>query len=140
MPHHTAAPDDLEEQVEVGFEQLDDAEAVNLGRAWVLLKPDLKCSAPARGRVTEVNGKGNDEAMKVKEPGGGFVVNVGLVVADVASGGGGGGLFAEGLEAVEEIGRGDTDVYLRDGMGWLGDGSESVLDRGVDVDGIEGDA
>ena len=31
MPHHTAAPDDLEEQVEVGFEQLDDAEAVNLG-------------------------------------------------------------------------------------------------------------
>ena len=90
--------------------------------------------------MTEVDGKGDDETMEVEEPGGSFVVNVGLVVANVASGGGGDGLFAERLEAVEEIGGGASNVYLREGMWWLSDGSESVLDRGVDVDGIEGDA
>ena len=55
---------------------------------------------------------------------------MGFVMADVSAGWRRGRLFAERFKTGKEVGGGNADVDLWDGMWWLGDGSERVLNGG----------
>ena len=85
VPDHASAPDDLEEEVEVSFEKLDDAESVDFWRPWIFFEPDLESSAPTGGRAAEFNSKGEEELMKREDPWSSFWTGKCLVVSDVSA-------------------------------------------------------
>ena len=113
---------------------------MNARRPWIFFEPNLEGATPAWGRVTEVDGEGNDEPVKFEEPRRRSVVDVGFVVSDMATRWRGGCFFAERFESVEKVIRRNVDVDLRDGMRGFGNGGESRINGGFDGDSIEGDA
>ena len=46
VPDKSSSPDDFQNEVKIGFEELDDPESVDFWMSWVFLNPDLEGSAP----------------------------------------------------------------------------------------------
>ena len=67
LPDHTPAPDDFKDKVEVSFEELDDAEAVELREPGFFLNPDLQCSAPSVGGAVMLDSEVNDVSVDLDE-------------------------------------------------------------------------
>ena len=87
VPDKSSSPDDFQNEVEIGFEELDDPESVDFWMSWVFLNPDLEGSAPPVWWAVVLDSKGYNESMYVDDP---FVVFVwitdGSVVAVVSTG------------------------------------------------------
>ena len=58
VPDKSSSPDDFQNEVEIGFEELDDPESVDFWMSWVFLNLDLEGSAPPVWWAVVLDSKG----------------------------------------------------------------------------------
>ena len=103
LPDHAAAPKDLKKEIEVRFKELDNAEAMNLGRARVFFQPDLKGAAPTGGWTAKFKCELENERVEFQKPRRGVRMDVSAVVSEMSSRWGGGGFFGNGAETSRDV-------------------------------------